>query len=252
MTSRRLLVGAALLAVLGITASCTPAQFQRWWVGRGNPPMAEPELSRAAAGAASFWAEVGRRNRFTYSMSTIGPGLAARMTPTSWRPGCPVPLSQLRYLRLSHLGFDGREHLGELVVHVDAVVPVIAAFRALWNERFPIARMQLVDDFGGNDDASMAADNTSAFNCRTVAGTGRWSEHAYGRAVDINPIENPWVSGGSVSPPAGASFAFRSVVRPGMFLSGSPAVRAFTDLGWGWGGYWGSSKDYQHFSASGR
>ena len=247
-------VAAALLLVAAVTlTACTPAQFQQWWTGRGNAPLAEPELSRAAEGATRFWEEVARRNRFGYEVSAIDAALAARMTPTSWRPGCPVPLSSLRYVRVTYMGFDGAERTGELVVNVSAVLAVIASFRTLWNDRFPIERMQLVDDFGGSDDASMAANNTSAFNCREAFGNpGSWSEHAYGRAIDINPVQNPYVGGGIVTPAAGGAYLNRGDVRPGMLVAGSVAVQAFTAVGWGWGGTWSSVKDYQHVSASGR
>jgi hypothetical protein len=148
--------------------------------------------------------------------------------------------------------FAGAERTGELVVHRDAVDVVVALVRAMWEEGFPIASMRLVDDFGGDDDASMAANNTSAFNCRTVAGTSRWSEHALGRALDINPVQNPYVSSGGIEPAAGAAFANRAVVRPGMLVAGSPAINVVDFVGWGWGGRWSSAKDYQHISASGR
>jgi poly-gamma-glutamate synthesis protein (capsule biosynthesis protein) len=111
--------------------------------------------------------------------------------------------------------------------------------------------LRLVDDFGGSDDASMAVDNTSAFNCRPVAGTTRWSQHAYGRAIDINPLRNPYVEPGRVSPVEGAAYADRSDVRPGMIVEGGPVVAAFDALGWGWGGRWAGGADYQHFSAAG-
>jgi hypothetical protein len=98
----------------------------------------------------------------------------------------------------------------------------------------------------------MRADNTSAFNCRPVAGTNSWSQHAYGRAIDINPVENPYVaSDGSVSPRKGEPFADRSRHARGMIHGGGATVGAFSDVGWGWGGNWSSPKDYQHFSASG-
>jgi poly-gamma-glutamate synthesis protein (capsule biosynthesis protein) len=180
----------------------------------------------------------------------IDDALAARMAP-SWRPGCPVPLQDLRYLRIGHWDFDGVDRLGEMVVHEDAVATVEAAFRRLHEIRFPIRSMRLVDDFGADDDASMAADNTSAFNCRPVAGTSTWSQHSYGRAVDVNPLENPYVTGNGTFPPSGAAFAVRSGAQ-GQFMAGGDEVRAFTDRGWGWGGVWAGSKDYQHFSASGR
>jgi hypothetical protein len=170
---------------------------------------------------------------------------------SSWRAGCPVPLEDLRLLSLDHWGFDGGIHRGELVVHRDQVGQVLYVMRQLFDARFPIERMQLVDVYGGDDDRSMAANNTSAFNCRAVSGRpGVWSQHAYGWAVDVNPVQNPYVSGGRVSPPAGAGFVNRSARRPGMVENG--AVQAFASVGWGWGGNWTSSKDYQHFSATGR
>jgi D-alanyl-D-alanine carboxypeptidase-like protein len=124
--------------------------------------------------------------------------------------------------------------------------------RSLWDMRYPVRRMQLIDDYGGSDDASLAADNTAAFNCRPVAGTSRWSEHAYGRAIDIDPVENPYVDGSHVSPPAGAAFLDRTQPRPGLIRTGDAVVRAFAEVGWGWGGNFNSAKDYQHFSATGR
>ena len=111
--------------------------------------------------------------------------------------------------------------------------------------------MQLVDDFGGDDAASMAANNTSAFNCRTVAGSARWSEHAYGTAIDINPVQNPYVAGSAVDPPAGSEYLDRANVRPGMMVSGGVGVNVFRFVGWGWGGDWSSAKDYQHVSLRG-
>ena len=240
-----------LVAAVVVLGACTPAEFQAWWVGQGNAPLAEPQLSEAAAVATRYWEEVARRNRFRFTTERIGPSLAARMTPSSYRPGCPVPLSSLVYARVSYMGFDGREQLGELVIHRDAVPVVAAAFEAMWDDRFPIRSMRLVDDYGGSDQASMEADNTTAFNCRRVAGTTRWSHHALGRAIDINPRENPWVSGSSFAPPSAAPYVARTPVRPGMLTASSVPVRAFAAGGWGWGGNWSSAKDYQHVSASG-
>jgi hypothetical protein len=242
---------AVVVAAFAVTA-CTPAQYQAWWTSQGNPPLAEPELSRRAAEATAYWNEMARRDRFVWAQSTITPALAARMTPTSWRAGCPVPLSSLRYLHLSHMGFDGTERRGEMVVHRDEVNRVAIAFKLMWDDNVPIQRMRLVDDFGGSDDASMAANNTHGFNCRRVAGTTRWSEHAYGRAIDINPVQNPYVSGSTVLPPAGAGYLDRGNVRPGMLVAGGPAVRAWKTVGWYWGGDWQSLKDYQHVSSTGR
>lgn len=249
---RAALVAVAVALLAALLGGCTPEQYQRWWVDQGNAPLREPELSRAAAAATVFWNEIARRNRYGFEARPIDAALAARMTPTSWRPGCPVPLSALRYVRVTHMGYDGREHVGELVVHHSAVRIMDGVFRHLWFENFPIQRMQLVDDFGGSDDASVAANNTSAFNCRQAVGGSSWSQHAYGLAIDINPLVNPYVSGGRVIPPAGAAYLDRNPHHTGIVLEGGPVVNAFRFVGWGWGGNWSSVKDYQHFSASGR
>lgn len=181
----------------------------------------------------------------------IEPAPVERMT-ASWRPGCPVSLDDLRLLTLTHWGFDGEVHRGELIIHEDQARGVKEAFRALFKARFAIKRMQLVDVYGGDDDRSMAANNTSGFNCRGVAGGSSWSEHAYGRAIDINPIQNPEVRDGRVAPPAGSRYLDRSRHARGLIRADDAVVHAFESIGWGWGGYWTSLKDYQHFSATGR
>ncbi|MEA2452312.1 MAG: hypothetical protein QOG04_1022 [Actinomycetota bacterium] len=189
---------------------------------------------------------------FSVEVERISPYLRDRMTGVSWHEGCPVPIRALRLMRISYHGFDGDRHVGKLVVHRDAVTAISNAFHSMWRHDFKIHRMNLIDRFGGSDRRSMAADNTSAFNCRNVAGTDHWSQHAYGRAIDINPVENPYVrSDGSASPPAGSRYTDRSQQRKGMVHSGDPVVRAFARQGWGWGGSWSSPKDYQHFSATG-
>jgi hypothetical protein len=169
----------------------------------------------------------------------------------SWRPGCPVTWRNLRLVSVSHWGFDGRVHSGRLVVNRDAVPAMVAVMRGMFQRHYPIRRMLPVDAYGADDHRSMAADNTSAFNCRFVSGTTRWSQHAYGRAIDLNPVENPYVSGWHVSPAAGAAYADRSRHRPGMVHGGDAVVRLFAARGWGWGGHWPGDKDYQHFSATG-
>lgn len=189
---------------------------------------------------------------FRGTIAPIGPSLAKRMAGVSWRAGCPVGLSDLRVLTLSHWGFDGRAHTGRLVVHREVAADVVGAFRRLYAERFRIRRMVPVDAYGGSDFRSIEADNTSGFNCRYVDGTTRWSNHAYGRALDINPIENPYVSGGRTSHRASVPYLNRSRRRAGMAVEGGALVRAFDRVGWGWGGRWSGAQDYQHFSESGR
>jgi hypothetical protein len=216
---RRLIV--LLLTVL--TAGCRPL-----WL-----PIPEPS------------AEV----RFESSVAAV----EGERLPHSWRPGCPVPLEVLRLLTVSHWGFDDRPHVGELVVHADHAERIVGVMEKLYDARFPIEHMELVDAYGGDDDASMAANNTSAFNCREVSRRpGVWSQHAFGTAIDINPAQNPYIlRDGTVLPPGAVTD--RDPVVPGLIAPDGVVVEAFGEIGWGWGGDWtGGVIDYQHFSASGR
>jgi len=171
----------------------------------------------------------------------------------SWRPGCPVGPAQLRTVRVSYVGFDGRAHAGSLVVNRRVTADVATVFRRLYAARFPIRRMTPVAAYGGSDTRSMAADNTSAFNCRYAVAPGakRWSVHAYGEAIDVNTIENPYLEGGRVLPPAGRAYTNRTNARRGMAVAGGALVRAFASVGWLWGGRWSASPDWQHFSRTG-
>jgi hypothetical protein len=171
----------------------------------------------------------------------------------SWRRGCPVGPVELRLLRADYWGFDGRVHRGELIVHRDHARRILGVLKKLFQARYPIQRLRLVDAYRADDDRSMAANNTSGFNCRRVSGSSSWSEHAFGRAIDLNPLRNPYVTrGGRVSPPAGRPYANRARRATGMIHAGDGVVRAFAAAGWRWGGSWSGSRDYQHFSSTGR
>ena len=206
-----------------------------------SPPPSTPPNTPSAAPAPTFRS----------SAATLSPSMRARMTGVSWRPGCPVSLDQLRLLRVGYWGFDGAAHRGELVVDKSAASALSRAFGQLFAARFPIRQMRVVDDFGGDDERSMLADNTSAFNCRQVPGSAVWSQHAYGLAVDVNPFENPEVRGDAVDPPTAAAWADRTRTSPAMISHGDAVWQAFGEIGWPWGGDWRSLKDYQHFSANG-
>jgi hypothetical protein len=171
----------------------------------------------------------------------------------SWHAGCPVGPERLRTLHVSFVGFDGHAHRGTIVVHRDVAGDVTAVFRRLYDARFPIRRMEPVAKYGGSDRRSMAADNTSGFNCRFASARGprRWSAHAFGNAIDVNTIENPYVQGSYVSPSAGRAYLDRSRYRAGMAVAGGVLVRAFASVAWFWGGRWTGSPDYQHFSSTG-
>lgn len=178
------------------------------------------------------------------------------------RPGCPVGFDDLRYLTVSYWGFDDAAHQGEIVVNRVVADDVIDVFRRLYEARYPIWKMSLVDDYGpgrtrldGADDfGSIEANNTSAFNCRLRTGsTSQFSEHSFGWAVDINPLINPYVSAkGATAHPGSRRYLDRSVTDRGVIHGGDVVVAAFSSVGWEWGGTWSGARDYQHFSRSGR
>ena len=174
--------------------------------------------------------------------------------PFSWHSGCPVGPSQLRRVRLSYVGFDGKRHLGAIVVNARVVPQVAVVFRTLYRARFPIRRCSRSTRTAAATIAPTAADNTSGFNCRAAVATGpkSWSMHAYGEAIDVNDVENPYLEGARVIPPAGKAYLDRANVRPGMAVAGGVLVRAFASVGWGWGGHFAGTPDYQHFSTNGR
>lgn len=206
----------------------------------------------ALLGSAPAANRSGAEPEFKAETKRITGNVRERITGSSWRPGCPVSRGNLRLIRARHWDFRGEVDWGALIVHRKEKREVVRALRKLFRAEFPIRKMKLIDKYGGDDRRSMRADNTSAFNCRFVAGTSRWSEHAYGRAIDVNPVENPYASGSHVSPPVGRPYADRSRDAKGMIHRGDEAWRAFRSIGWKWGGQWPGPKDYQHFSATGR
>jgi hypothetical protein len=185
--------------------------------------------------------------------------LRAQLTGRFWRPGCPIPLSRLRLLTVSHWGFDGEVQTGQLVVNRDVAAPLARVFRRLYALRFPIRHMRLDDLYGPRSGHPADGDVSGSFHCRQAVPSpctggrrsGSWSNHAYGLAVDLNPVENPYVGCGRVHDPRSRPYVDRSRLRRGMV---TPAVvRAFRSIGWGWGGAWSrGTKDYMHFSSNGR
>lgn len=219
------LAAAAVLCVAG-TPGCTP-----------SPPQPQPR-ARAEAAVHAFAAEVTH--------------VPAGKLGTTLRAGCPVSAEELRLIRVDHWGFDGKVHRGEMIARRDAVGPLLHVLGRAFDARFPIRRMRVMAEYHGDDGAAMAADNTSAFNCRPVTGdAGKRSRHSWGVAVDLNPVENPYVDASGVThPDAGRAHLRRDPVRPGMITEDGVVATAFREVGWHWGGHW-SNPDYQHFSADG-
>ena len=195
---------------------------------------------------------------FQASVQPLPVSVQQELSGRFWHPGCPVPLAHLRLLTFSHWGFDGRVRTGQLVVNERWAAPLARVFRRLYQLRFPIRHLRLADAYGPARSIPADGDISGAFECREAVpspctggtGTGSWSEHAYGEAVDLNPVENPYVGCGRTRDRSSLPYLDRSRLRRGMV---TPAVvEAFRSIGWGWGGNWaGSTKDYMHFSASG-
>jgi hypothetical protein len=192
------------------------------------------------------------------SVRPLSAELRSHLRGESWRPGCPVPLARLRVLTVTHWGFDGRPHTGQLVVNADVAAGLVRVFRRLHELRFPIRHMRLADMYGPREGRAADGDVTGSFRCRQAvpspctggSANGSWSNHAYGHAIDLNPVENPYVGCGRTRDASSARYLDRSRQRKGMV---TPAVvAAFRSIGWGWGGSWaGRTKDYMHFSTTG-
>jgi hypothetical protein len=186
---------------------------------------------------------------FTSSTTTV----SASELGATWHVGCPVDPNQLRQVTMTYWGFDSQAHMGTMIVNASVVSSVVQVFATLYADRFPIAKMVPQAAYGENDDAAAADDDTSGFNCRDAVASGppHWSMHAYGEAIDVNDLQNPYQSGSTVIPPAGAAYLDRANVRPGMAVPGGVLVTAFAAIGWQWGGRWVGTPDYQHFSING-
>ena len=183
-----------------------------------------------------------------FKVLPISAALTDKMKGVTYQSDCPVPLSQLRLLKLQYWGFDDRPHQGQLIVHYKLALEVVGLFSALYKVHYPIERMQLMHQFKGNDELAMSLNNTSAFNCRAITGhQKKFSKHAYGVALDINPKINPYIKGKVVLPKNSQPFVDRSKPHKGIATSNSFIVKLFKRHGWQWGGDWQSLKDYQHF-----
>lgn len=174
-----------------------------------------------------------------------------RITGKSYGKNCDVPYEELRYVRVLYWGFDEETHDGELIVNKAIAEDITDIFKELYEKKYPIERMVLVDEYDADDNTSMAADNTSAFNYRRVDGTDHLSLHSYGQAIDINPLYNPYVRGTQdkkiITPVNGAKYADRSLDCPYYIKKGDICYETFIKHGFTWGGEWKSQKDYQHF-----
>jgi hypothetical protein len=189
---------------------------------------------------------------FTGTAGPVPAAVRERMIGRSWRDDARCPRwGDLAYVEVDHVTFDGGVARGELLVSGRIADHTVALFRRLHAIGFPIRAMRLVDDFAASDDASMAADNTSAFNFRCIAGTQTLSQHAFGLAIDINPVENPMMTATWFVPPEAEPYRDRSRLRPGMIVRPGPVTAIFDELGWEWGGDWIHVADLHHVMRAG-
>lgn len=186
---------------------------------------------------------------FAALVTPLDAGTAGRST---WHADCPVTLDELRHVTLVHVGFDGRTHPGELIVHRDVADDVVEVFRALHAARFPLEEVRIIEAHELDRPPTGDGNTTTGFVCRAMISGARWSEHAFGRAIDVNPFHNPYVRGDLVLPELAGAYTNRSDVRPGMVIAGDEVTAAFDLVGWRWGGTWSSGPDWMHFSTSGR
>ncbi|MET0831175.1 MAG: M15 family metallopeptidase, partial [Acidimicrobiia bacterium] len=186
---------------------------------------------------------------FVATIDPVPDEVAARST---WHEGCPVALDDLRYVTVSFRGFDQRAHTGEIIISADYAEDVVGVFATLWDMRYPIEEMRITSAEELDLPPTGDGNNTESFVCRPATGGTSWSRHAYGRAIDVNPFHNPYHRGDVVLPELASAYLDRDRNLPGMIAPGDPVVEAFAAIGWEWGGYWSTLKDYQHFSDDGR
>ncbi|MEV4252045.1 M15 family metallopeptidase [Spirillospora sp. NPDC049652] len=249
-TGRRAAVLAAALAVASAAATgCGHGESKHPSGGSPATPPVATSPGGTVGTATATSSPTQDLSRFHADITKV----TAKDLSHSWRSGCPVPPSGLRMIVMNYWGMDGRPHPnGRLVVNASAANKLAGVFRKLFENKYPIHKMVPVDAYKGSDFDSIEDDNTSAFNCRNATGAGHWSQHAYGLAVDLNPCENPYVTAdGHIEHPRCVKFGDRSRRDPGLIHAGDSTVKAFASIGWGWGGSWSGTRDYQHFSSTG-
>jgi len=183
----------------------------------------------------------------TFIAEPIPPHVIEQITGSSFHENPHFDICHLAYLTVTHVNFDGESQIGHIIVAASIAEEVLDIFREIYEGGFPIARIRLIDYYGADDYYSMADNNSVGFNFRYIAGTRTLSRHAWGMAIDINPIQNPFIRDGVILPAAGAEYLDRTNVRPGMIVPGDVVYNAFTSRGWIWGGHWTVPIDYHHF-----
>jgi D-alanyl-D-alanine carboxypeptidase len=218
---------------------------------------AEPDVAAQGAPSSAPSPAPAAERVFEGGVSRIGPELREVLIGRNWTPGCPVPLKDLRLVRVSYWNFEGVVRTGPFVLHKRVASDVLWVFQRLFRARFPIQAIKLAakdrprrpEDYWNMRRWSVSA----SFNCRPATDSTSLSQHSYGWALDINPLQNPYVRGdGTVLRHIALPYRNRSMDRKGMIHDGDIVVRSFARIGWEWGGHWHTLKDYMHFSLTGR
>jgi hypothetical protein len=184
--------------------------------------------------------------KFTYT--SLPSEIKEKINGNSFKSTGPISMDDLAYVQVIYWGFDDKEHKGELIVNKKIASEVVDIFKDLYEARFQIEKIKLIDDYNSDDNLSMNDNNTYAYCYRYITGSkNKFSKHSYGIAIDINPVQNPYIKKGKVLPEAGKIYVDRKNIKKGMVLKGDSCYKAFKDRGWTWGGEWKTLKDYQHF-----
>lgn len=182
-----------------------------------------------------------------FSISDIPTEIATAMMGVSYTINETISLDDLKYLQITYYDFDHQVQIGEMIVHKIVADEVLEIFREMYLESYTFASIQLVYHFDGDDNISMLNNNTHAFNFRYITGGSTLSNHAFGLAIDVNPMQNPYINRDLILPSGSEEYADRNSYKLGMIIKEDPLYRAFISQGWSWGGEWDSLKDYQHF-----
>ncbi len=223
------------------------AEGRAFWIGQIDAGLTRVRIVVLFAESSEFVSLSGTGLPVLSPFEATIANVTAEELGSSWRAGCPVGPEQLRRVEVSIVNFDGVADVGSVIVHEDVAEQIVWVFEHLYAARYPVERMVPVDQYASDDLLSMEANNTSAFNCRAVTGGSGWSNHAFGKALDINPVQNPYVTSSQLLPPQGADFVDRSAYHPAMIYRGDVVETAFATIGWRWGGDFNSIKDWHHF-----
>ena len=236
MRKNKIILLIALFVILFNISGCLPKELS---------PASEEDLLESFLEDEEI--EIQEEEEAIFAYSDLSDDIIDKIIGVSYIENDNVFLEDLSYIQVTHWGFDDKEHIGEIIVNSKVAEDIVEIFKELYEAKFPIEKIRLIDEYGADDDLSMMDNNSSSFCYREVAGSNKLSNHSYGIAIDINPVQNPYIKGNVLLPSNGEEYLDRENIRKGMITEGDPCYNAFVSRGWTWGGHWNSLKDYQHF-----